>query len=123
MILNNLNKENFSFFRPDIIRSYLSATDLVQVIYYNLKYTKKNEIFNVSNPNYIFSFKLLSKKMNRYFKRRNYYTYMNINKNFIKKSVCYPKKLINKTGFKFKSNFSKEIKNIVNYYKSPIYES
>lgn len=111
-----LKKAKFTFNDIDLIRSHISALKLVKIIDNLSKKKINNEIINVANPFYVFSFNELIDKMNNIlgfkrtinFKKQQY---------IIKKSICYATKLQKKYGIKFQNSFSFEIKEVIKYFR------
>ena len=107
-------KNKYNFYRQNIIRSYVSVNDLVKVIF--ILSSKKNvqNIYNVSNPNYQYSFQKLINLLQLYFNFTQNYFY-STEKPIILKSIIDTTKI--EKVFNFQDNFIKEITSVVNFYK------
>ena len=105
ILLNN--KENlYSFSKTNLVRSYIFIDDLIKLINKIVSKNFEFEIFNVCNPNYIFSFKELINILRKE-KLINYKIRYNKENNNIIKSICDTKKI--KNYYKFKNNFIVDI--------------
>ena len=114
IIYNNIMNNKYNFYRQNIIRSYVSINDLVKVIF--ILSSKKNveNIYNVSNPNYQYSFQKLINLLQLYFNFTQNYFY-STEKPIILKSIIDTTKI--EKVFNFQDNFIKEITSVVNFYK------
>jgi UDP-glucose 4-epimerase len=112
-----LTNKKYVFNKKDLIRSYISADELVKII--NVLISKKIniDILNIANPNYIFSFsdlisrieKIIGYKKIFFLKKQPYH---------IKNSICASTKLQKKYGIKFRNSFKSQITHIIKYFNN-----
>ena len=114
--MTNLNIKKFSFQNENITRSYLSIDEfsliIKKVILKNLK-----GIYDVSNKNYVFSFKKLKEIFKSFYKNKIKYKTSNT-KPLIMKSIIKSSKLFKKINHKNRKNFLYDLKKINYYYKN-----
>lgn len=116
LLINFVYYKKYIFDNKNITRSYLSINDLIKVID-KISIRKTNHIiYNVSNPNYIFSkIEILKKfQLNRLLKN---YSEKKLKVIKLKTSILNSDRLIKEFKIKFINNFTKEIFVILNYLK------
>ena len=107
-----LKNDAYAFNAVNLIRSHISAVKIVKIIHFLSKKEINNELLNISNPFYIFSFEDLVRKIEKIlgFKKKINLEHQSF---VIKNSICAPTKLQKKYRIKFKNNFSSEIKHVI----------
>ena len=111
-----LKNQKYIFNNESLIRSYISVAKVAKILHLLIKKKTSNDLLNISNPYYIFSFKDLINKIEKI---------LGFNKNIIlakqpfiiKNSICDSRKLQKKYGIKFKNHFGYEIKQVIRYFK------
>lgn len=114
IIYNNIINNKYNFYKQNIIRSYVSINDLVKIIFMLSSKKIVQNIYNISNPNYQYSFKKLIDIFQQNFSFYQNYLY-NSEIPIIHNSIIDTTKIEN--IFKFQDNFIKEITSVVNFYK------
>ena len=112
MIKYYLNNSRYYFNDANLMRSHISVSKLAKIIDELRKKKINNEILNISNPFYIFSFNQLVTRFNSIFGLKKI---INFEKQdyIIKNSICYSTKLQKKYNIRFKNSFNFEIKQVV----------
>ena len=114
IILNNLFDKKFTFYKKNLIRSYIEINTLIKIIYKLITIKDSLFIYNISNPHYIFSFKDICSIFENNLKISNKIIF-NTQKPLIIKSICNTNEI--QKVFNFNEKFVFEIKKIINYYK------
>jgi UDP-glucose 4-epimerase len=116
ILTNLLIKFKYYLIDSNLKRTYINVSTLVKIISILIdKELKKNIVFNISNPNYVFNFKSLSIKISKFFKTKT--LYYPKNKKIINDhdSICLPKTFMREFNFTFKNTFENEILSVAKF--------
>jgi nucleoside-diphosphate-sugar epimerase len=116
MIKYYLKNSKFIFNEINLKRSYISVFKLAEIIDRLRNKKINNEILNISNPFYIFSFNELVNKFNTIFGFKKKINFEK-QKYIIKNSMCYSSKLQKKYNIRFKNCFNSEVKYVIEYFR------
>lgn len=115
LLLNFKYNKKFKFYNQKLVRSYLSINNLIQII--NKLKIKKTRyiIYNVSNPNFIFSQNEIINNFKNENLLKNYITIKpKKSKIKIKTSIIDSSRIVSEFKISYKKNFIQEVKTVLN---------
>jgi nucleoside-diphosphate-sugar epimerase len=119
ILTNLLIKFKYHLTDSNLKRTYINVSTLVKIISILIdKDLKKDIVYNISNPNYVFNFSKLNVKISKILKKKVIY-YLK-SKKIINNhdSVCFPKTFMKEFNFSFKNIFENELLQVAKFIVS-----
>lgn len=117
MMMEYLDIKKFIFYKKEITRSYIPINELCSILKKIIMIKNFSGIYNISNKNFIFTFKKLEEEFTKKFKKNRLLKKVNL-KPFITRSVIDNKKIMKRINYKQSVNFRNELNNIEKFYKN-----